>query len=41
MKTKIDKESIIITIYVTVVEICERMLEKPPQKQKLNDAEIK
>jgi replicative superfamily II helicase len=40
MKTKIDKESIIITMYVTVAEICERMLEKPPQKQKLNDAEI-
>ena len=40
MKTIIDKESLIITIYVIVAEICEKLLEKPNQKQKLDDAEV-
>ena len=33
-------ESIIITVYVIVAEICEKLLEKPAQKQKLDDAEV-
>ncbi|MBU1495117.1 MAG: IS982 family transposase [Actinobacteria bacterium] len=40
MKTKIDRESIIITVYVIVTEICEKLLEKPAQKQKIDDAEV-
>ena len=35
-----DKESIIIAIYVIISKICDKILEKPAQKQKLDDAEV-
>lgn len=37
---KRDKESLIITIYLIVEALCKNLLEVPPQKQKLTDAEV-
>ena len=37
---KIDRECVIITIYIIVATMCERLLTVPAQKQKLSDAEI-
>jgi hypothetical protein len=40
MKNKLDKATIIISLYTIISTICEKILEKPNQKQKLDDAEI-
>ena len=37
---KVDKDTLITTIYVIIDTLCKEVLTAPPQKQKLTDAEI-
>ena len=37
---KIDRETMIITIYVTIDSLCKNLLSVPAQKQKLTEAEV-